>query len=186
MANIYALLSSIHIGAASGWDVVIGSVLLTGLFVYGFFLGRNRMIVLLLSTYFSWAIVNVIPWRFVAGSEVLSTFSRGTSASSTHIFIFIGLICFFYFMMPRSVLSSPLRIRKKGEAVWWQLLLLSVMQLGLLAMVILSFMPMTSTQGLSFVVQRIFVGEGARFIWTALPILGIMAMRRKKLENNKS
>ena len=35
-------------------------------FVYGFFLGRNRMVILLISSYFSLTIINVLPWSKIS------------------------------------------------------------------------------------------------------------------------
>ena len=46
-------LNSFHLGSASGWDLFIILIFLIAVLIYGFFLGRNRMIVLLLSSYFS-------------------------------------------------------------------------------------------------------------------------------------
>jgi hypothetical protein len=82
--------------------------------------------------------------------------------------------------MPRSVLSSSLRIRRRGGASWVQLFVLSIVQVGLLAMVILSFLPNQATADLTLTIKRLFIGPEAQFVWITLPILVIILMRRKR------
>jgi len=177
---IREFLTNFHLGAVSGWDLFILLIFLIAVLVYGFFLGRNRLIVLLLSSYFSWIICQSIPWI------KLSTFGwlkieDGPSAS-LEIIIFLGLIILFYFFIPRSVLSSSLRIKKRGEANWWQLFLLSVVQVGLLIMAILSFLDYQDASNLGSIIKKIFVGPEAKFVWLILPIFAVVLMRRKKID----
>ena len=175
---IREFLTSFYIGAASGWDLFIILILLIAVFAYGFFLGRNRMIVLLLGSYFSLAIVQVLPWSRLTD---LGWLGIGESPSaSLEIIIFLGLILLFYFLIPRSILSSSLRIKKRGKASWLQLFILSVVQVGLLAMVILSFLPSQTIANLAPLIKKLFVGPEAQFVWIILPILTIILMRRKR------
>ncbi|PIP15548.1 MAG: hypothetical protein COY10_00530 [Candidatus Portnoybacteria bacterium CG_4_10_14_0_2_um_filter_43_36] len=176
-------LASFHLGAASGWDLFIILVFLITVLVYGLFLGRNRLIVLLLSSYFSFLIVNVLPWERLASLGWLGI-GDGPSAS-LEIIIFLGIILLFYFLIPRSVLSSVLRIRKRGDASWLRLLILSVVQVGLLAMTILSFLPKEALADIGSIVKMVFVGSSAQFVWTILPILTVVLMRRNKKIDEK-
>jgi len=175
-------LASFHLGAASGWDLFIGLIFLVAVLIYGLFLGRNRLLILLLSSYFSLAIVNVLPWQRLADFGWLGIGDE--PSASLKIIIFLGIILLFYFLIPRSVLSSVLRIRKRGEASWIRLLVLSVVQVGLLAMAILSFLPKEALADIGSIIKMIFVGPEARFVWIALPILTVVLMRRnKKIED---
>ena len=171
-------LNSFHIGSASGWDLFIILVFLVAVFVYGFFLGRNRMIVLLLSSYFSLTIVQAIPWERLSSLGWLGIGQE--PSSSLRILIFLGIILLFYFLVPRSVLSSTLRIRKRGNASWIQLFILSIVQIGLLAMVILSFLPNQIISNLNSSIKKIFIGPEAQFVWLVLPVLTMVLIRRKK------
>jgi hypothetical protein len=175
---IREFLTNFHLGAASGWDLSIIFIFLIAVLVYGFFLGRNRMIILLLSSYFSLAVSQVIPWSRM---NSLGWLGIGQEPSaSLKILVFVGLILLFYFFIPRSVLSSALRIKKRGEAAWWQLFLLSIVQLGLLAVIILSFLPNQAIADFTPLVKKIFIGPEAQFIWLTLPILFVVLMRRRK------
>ncbi|MBU1136798.1 hypothetical protein KKD72_00300 [Patescibacteria group bacterium] len=176
-------LANFQIGAASGWDLFIGLTFIIAVLVYGLFLGRNRLIVLLLSSYFSLSIVNVLPWKRLSDFGWLGI-GDGPSAS-LKIIIFLGIILLFYFLIPRSLISSVLRIRKRGEASWLRLLVLSVVQVGLLAMAILSFLPEEALADIGSVVKMIFVGSEAQFVWITLPILTVVLMRRNRKMEEK-
>lgn len=171
-------LNSFHLGSASGWDIFIILVFLIAVLIYGLFLGRNRMIVILLSSYFSLTIVQAIPWGNLTSFTWLGI--EEEPASSLRILIFLGIIVLFYFLVPRSVLSSTLRIRKRGNASWIQLFILSIVQVGLLAMVILSFLPNENINLLDSSVKKIFIGAEAQFVWLVLPVLTMVLIRKKK------
>ncbi len=176
--GIRDLLTYFHIGTASGWDLFIILVFLIAVFVYGFFLGRNRMILLLLSSYFSLIISQVIPWSRLTSLGWLGL-GQGPSVS-LKILVFLGLILLFYFLIPRSILSSSLRIKKRGDASWLQLFILSIVQIALMVVVILSFLSVEVVASFSPLVKKIFIGPEAQFIWLTLPILTIALMRRKR------
>ncbi len=178
MIAIRDFLNSFHLGSASGWDLFIILIFLIAVLIYGFFLGRNRMIVLLLSSYFSLTITQAIPWERMNSFGWLGI-EQGPS-SSLKILIFIGFILLFYFLIPRSVLSSTLRIKKRGNASWIQLFVLSIVQVGLLAMVIFSFLPSGNTNNLNSSIKKIFIGPEAQFIWFLLPVLVMVLIKRKK------
>ncbi len=178
MIAIRDFLTNFHLGAASGWDIFIILVFLIAVLVYGLFLGRNRMIVLLISTYFSLIISRVIPWERMGSAGWLGM-ENGPSVS-LEIIIFLGLILLFYFLIPRSILSSTLRLRKRGEASWIFLFLLSILQIGLVAMIIFSFLPSQAIANLSSLVQRMFLGSSAEFVWTILPIMAVVLIKKKK------
>ncbi len=181
MAATYSFLSSFHIGAASGWDVFITLVFLIAVLIYGLFLGRNRMLVLLISSYFSLLIVQNIPWWKLSSIGWLGIEQSPTS--SLRIILFLGIILLLYFLIPRSVLTSTFRLRRRGPASWWQLLVLAVVQVGLLAMVILSFLPQEAIANLGSVIKKLFIGPEAQFVWIILPILTmVLVKKRKKLD----
>lgn len=176
--DIRSLLTNFHIGAASGWDLFIGLVFLVAVLIYGFFLGRNRIIILLISSYFSFSIIKALPWQKLSSFGWLGV-SQNPSSSSK-ILIFLVIILLLYFLIPRSILSSTLRIKKRGDVSWTYLFVLSIVQVGLLATIILSFLSDEAVASLGSVIKMLFIGSGAEFIWITIPILTIVLMRRKK------
>jgi len=170
-------LASIHIGAVSGWDICIIIVFLIAIFIYGFVLGRNRVVLILLCSYFSLVILHFMPWTRL---EKIKWLGIGQAPNpSLMIIIFLALILFFYMFLPRSILSSVGRIRKKGEATWLQLLILAALQVGMFASVILSLLPKEAGNKYPLI-EKIFLGPGAQFIWVALPIIVVSLIKRPR------
>jgi len=183
MAGAYSFLSGFHLGTASGWDIFIALILLVAILVYGLFLGRNRMIIILLSSYFSFLIIQNIPWWKLSSIGWLGVDQN--PSSSLRIILFLGIILLFYFLMPRSVLTSALRVKKRGLASWWQLFLLSIVQIGFLAMIILAFLPLEAVSNLAPNIRKLFIGPEAQFVWITLPILTMLLMRKHKSLDKK-
>ena len=103
-------LANINIGFASAWDVLIIILVLIAAFIYGFLMGRNRMILFMLCTYFSLAIVSFVPWAKLSDIKWLGIGEN--PSSSLIILFFLALMLFFFIFVPRSVLSSLARVRK--------------------------------------------------------------------------
>ncbi|OGC48013.1 MAG: hypothetical protein A3A94_00165 [Candidatus Portnoybacteria bacterium RIFCSPLOWO2_01_FULL_43_11] len=180
ITSVQKFLTGFQIGAATGWDIFIVLIFLIAVFIYGFLLGKNRMIILLLASYFSLAIIQVIPWEKLSSLKWLGL--SKTPSSSSQIFVFLGIILLFYFLMPRSILGSALRIRKRGDASWPQLSILGLFQIGLFAAILLSFLPAKAITDFSPLVKKIFIGPEAQFVWVTLPILAMVLMRKKRTE----
>ena len=183
MLAVRDFLTNFHLGAASGWDIFIVLIFLIAVMVYGLFVGRNRMVVILISSYFSFLIVQNIPWWKLSSFGWLGI--EQSPSSSLRIILFLSIILLFYFLMPRSILTSVFRLKKRGIASWWQLFLLSIVQVGLLAMVILSFLSDDAILNLGSIIKKIFIGPEAQFVWITLPILTMVLMRKKKSLDNK-
>jgi len=178
MSSIQNFLASISVGAATGWDIFILLIFLIAVFVYAYSLGRNRLVLLLICTYFSLSILRAVPWEGISSWSWLGI--EDGPSSSTEILIFLTLILAFYFLIPRSILTSTFRIRKRGEASWPQLFILGIVQMGLLVMIILSFLPAETVAGLGPILKKLFIGGEAYFFWILLSIFTVVLMRRKK------
>jgi len=162
---------------SSSWDWAILFVFLAVAFVYGLSMGKNRLVVVILGAYFSFLLTKFFPWTDLPLINL-----EEAPSSTVQIFIFLAIILGFYFLIPHSALSSAVRLRGRGRASWWQTLVLSILQIGLIFAVILSFLPSKITAGLSPLAKTIFVGPLAQFIWLLLPLLAIMFFRRRRYE----
>ena len=67
--------------------------------------------------------------------------------------------------------------RNDSDGSWWQVLLFSFLQIGLLIAVVLSFLPDSVSQHLAPLTQRIFVDPYSVFGWVAAPILAMILVR---------
>ncbi len=157
------------------WDWLIILVFLGVALVFGLSMGRNRLVIVMLGVYFSFLLTRAIPWKQLAFLEL-----KETPDSTVQIFIFLALVIGFYFLIPHSSLRHAMRLGGKGISVWWQILILSILQIGLILAMVIVFLPVKVTTELSPFAQIIFVGPLAQFLWILLPILAIMFLRGRR------
>lgn len=170
--------SSITNFSLSGsWDWIIVLVFVAVAFIYGWSMGRNRLATIILGTYFSFLLTNYFPWKLLGFVGL-----KETPTSTIQIFIFLGIILAFYFLIPHSALGSALKLRSRGRGNWWQSLVLSFLQIGLILAIITGFLPENIAIGISPFAKTIFVGDLAKFLWLLLPILAIMFFRQRSYE----
>lgn len=168
-----SLVSSIN-WQQPNWDVVAIAFLLVAAFVYGFSLGRDRIILNIISIYISLTLVDNLPLltlRPFAGIPENQHFIVRISA-----FMLILMILFFLFTRS-AFFSSSLRIE---SAPWWQVLALSIFQVGLLISVALSFLPSDILSSVSPLTQQIFASGQAHSFWLIAAILAALITRESR------
>ena len=155
------------------WDLFIVLFFVIASLLYGISLGRDRIIVILVSIYMSLAIVNYIPFiaEFTAKISVNDAFALRVS-------VFLGIFILLFFFLSHSAL-----LRTLGHATvqgpLWQVMIFSFLHVGLLISVTLSFFPANLSHVLSPVTQGFFTGNVARAAWVSLPVLAMVVLGRK-------
>lgn len=171
--TLSSLISNFHF--LPSWDLLIIVVFAAAAFLYGLSLGRGRLVMLLLATYFSFVVLEFAPWNIISPYLGLKT----SSPSPTfEIFCFLALLLLFFFLMPGSILT----IKKRGRANWLQILILAILQIGLLVSIILSLLPTKVLPDLSVLVKKIFFGPVPSFAWKTIPLLALVLLRKKRAE----
>lgn len=176
ISNFQLLISNFQLS----WDLLIIIIFIGATFLYGLTLGRNKLIALLISTYFSLIIIGSIPWKTVSAFFGLKDLSSPTPTFK--IFLFLALILFFFFLIPQSVLGSVLRVGKGRQGPWVHILIFAILQIGLLASIILSFLPSKVIIDLNPLVKQVLLGQLPQFFWMTIPILALVLIRKKKVE----
>ncbi|OGY46353.1 MAG: hypothetical protein A3J65_03920 [Candidatus Buchananbacteria bacterium RIFCSPHIGHO2_02_FULL_45_11b] len=154
------------------WDVVILLFIITSVLVYSFTLGRDRIVALLISTYLALAVTTNLPYMDRI-SDVISQTFLGNLQLPVFIVVFILLFIF----LSRSSLLQGMSSLSGG---WWQVILFSLLQVGLLVSIILSFLPGNLFNRLSPFTQIVFTGDLGRFCWIVLPILALVFIRGRR------
>jgi len=171
-------LSGINLNNLSRWlpgDWLMALIFLAVAVVYGLAMGRNRLTIVMLGCYFSYILTLAIPWKEMAFLGV-----KSAPSSTAQIFIFFVLLLGFYFMLPHSAFSSALRLRGRRSSSWWQAMVFSILQVGLILQMAISFLSVKATASLSSLAQTIFVGQAAQFVWLLLPILAMMFLKGRR------
>lgn len=161
--------------AAPSWDMFIVLFFLATAFLYGFSLGRDRIIVIMVSLYMALAVVNYAPFIKSLSAEV----NIATPLFAFKISAFLGVFIILFLLLSRSaILHSMASGSAPGK--WWQILLFSVLHAGLLISVVLSFLPIDTLNYLTPATREIFANEFGRFLWVILPIVAMVALNNKE------
>jgi len=146
------------------WDVFIFLFFIVGALLYGLSLGRDRVIVILVGIYMALAVVTNTP--------ALSNLNVSLNVSENFVLrisFFLGIFVVVFFLLSRSALLRTIG-RSSAPGSWWQTIVFSILQVGLLISVTLNFLPREMTQGLTDMTRNIFMSDQGRSAWLILPI----------------
>lgn len=155
------------VGLQSSWDIVILVLFLIGSIAYGFFLGRERIVTIMVSIYVSLAVVVFFPY-FGLLSEV-----KIQSTPYIRVAIFLAIVCALYFLLSRS------DILKVGDGKIIETSIVSILQVGLLLSFALFLIPDTFITSLPGVIKSIFISDIGRFVWASAPVIALIFIRDK-------
>lgn len=160
------------------WDLFIVLFFLIAAFLYGFSLGRSRIIVILVSIYMALAVVNAAPYFGPAATEI-----NFNNVFVLRITSFIGIFVVLFFLLSRSALLKAIAPTDEGGS-WWQVMLFSFLHVGLLISVTLSFLPGDAINQLALITKQIFVGDTPKFIWIVAPIVAMIVIRKRGVDED--
>jgi len=154
------------------WDLFIILFFLVASLIYGLSMGRDRAIVVIVSVYMALAVVDYAPFaeNLIQGTA-LQEFFLFKIASFLVVFIIL------FYLLAQSALLNTIASRSATRS-WWQAILFSFLQVGLLISIVLSFLPEPALEVFSDFTKSMFATEAARFVWIISPII-LMAIIRK-------
>jgi hypothetical protein len=175
MGQILGYFNSINWSVPT-WDLFILLFFVIGALLYGLSLGRDRVIVILVAVYMALAVVSNTP--------MLETFDFSVALgnnSALKITMFLGLFVVLFFLLSRSALLKTIG-GSGAPGSWWQTLVFSILQVGLLISITLNFLPADMTRALSEATRQIFMSDQGRSAWMVLPILVMVVAPKGKSE----
>lgn len=152
------------------WDTFVIVFFVVGALLYGLSLGKDRIIAILVSIYMALAVVNALP-QFVLNIRFNENF---TVQITTFVSVFVVL----FFLLSRSAILASLGPGEQGR--WWQVIIFSILHVGLLLSVTMSFLPLNILNNFSPLMRQIFTQEWSRFAWIIAPILAMIIFGRGK------
>ena len=152
------------------WDLFLVGFFIVGALLYGLSLGKDRIIAIMVSIYMALAVVATLP-DFVLNIKVNDSYTVQITA-------FISVFIILFFLLSRQAVLNALA--PTGEGKWWQTLVFSILHVGLLVSVTLSFMPETILGKFSPLTQYIFTNEWTAFGWIAAPIVAMILVGRNR------
>lgn len=154
------------------WDLFIILFFVVASLMYGLSLGRDRLLVILVSIYMALAVVKHVPFitDFDASFNINDTFALRVS-------VFLGIFVLLFFLLSQSALMRTLGVHSERGPLW-QVLVFSILHVGLLISVTLSFFPSSASDILSPLTKLLFVGDVAKATWVLLPVFAMAFVGR--------
>lgn len=155
------------------WDLIIIIFFVIGSLLYGLSLGRDRIIVILVSIYMALTVVKAIP-AFVLDITFNDQFAF-------KITTFISVFVVLFFLISRSALLKTLGAGA-SDGKWYETVVFSFLHVGLLITIAMSFIPASFLTKFSPMMLQIFTGEWGYFGWIIAPILAMVVFGSGKGE----
>ena len=147
-------------------DLIVLFTLIAGGLFYGIVAGRRKIVSSLLLTYVAIALFPALPLEKLAGMVGMK--DKSIILMSGFVALFVVLVLF-------------LGARRRGfgqSSAWWQIFLLSFLQMGLLIHMALGFLPPEKSRMLAPLTRTIFANPDIHIWWLVVPILALMVIRR--------
>ncbi len=158
----------------SDFDLLIILFFVVAAIVYGFTFGKDKIVLMLISLYMCVAIFKSAP-----DLRGLLPENYGiNNIFAVKIGAFLGMFAVLLFILSR---SRPMRILARSESPvgWWQVVIFSVLNIGLLVSFTVSLIPEEYYLQLSVFTKEWFLGQHAQFFWILCPVLAMAFFGRR-------
>lgn len=156
------------------WDTFLFVFFLIAAFLYGISLGRDRIIVILISIYMALAVVTAVP-DFVLHVTFNENFAFQITA-------FISVFIVLFFLLSRSALLNTLgEGRHRGGIM--EVIVFSFLHVGLLISIAMGFLPESFIHNFSTTTISIFTNEWSKFLWIIAPIVAMVVLGKREEED---
>lgn len=166
MPNIAAIFNNFTLT----WDIGILIFFWFAAFFFGLSIGRRKLVLLLISLYFGFALVDLAPWWR----------DLGKSYSFVEPLLFAATVGVIFYFLSGSILTSSFKILKRDESPLWHLLFLSLVTIGFLTSSFLAFFPTSYYNNFSTITLELFILNYTHFWWAVAGIVVLALLRRKK------
>jgi len=173
LSNFWSNFLSIN-WAQPTWDIFILLFFIATILIYGFALGRGRIVTILISTYLSLAVATNMPFM-----DQLALWLNNTLQFAFQVSAFLAVFVVLFIFLQRSSLLSGLSSDRGGLL---QTIIFALLQVGLFLSIILSFLPADFVGQLSELVHSLFLTDTAKFIWIIAPIVALIFFHGRKSE----
>ncbi len=149
------------------WDIVLVLAFVGAGFFYGVMMGKRRIISSIFYTYIAFALFSVLP------QEKILPWLSFVDAFAAKIILFLALFLVLYFLLGSRRSRSPVR-----ASAWWQVFLLSFVQVGFLFHIIIGFLPQETIETLTPFTKTVFANTSLKIWWFVIPILLLIVFKR--------
>lgn len=162
--DLTSIISKLGLPVAMTQDVTLFLAVVFLSFVFGMFIGRFRIVTILINAYIALALLKAVPVQYIS------------SYSHQLTFFFACLIVFTLF--GKSLFEIP--ISGAGSGYFWRILILSFLEIILILSVIFSILP--KKEALAYISPSAYeylVSSNFHFIWLILPLIFVFIIHKK-------
>ncbi len=173
-------LASVFSLASFSWDILMLLFLFAASFLYGMTMGKNRMTLVILSTYISFAIFSVLPFSYFTSFDGLTS---GNNFFFLKLGIFLLFLTLIFVILNRSFFGRLFRVSKALYNIsFFKILLLSFAQVGLFMSIFFSIALSEKIMEFTGLTSLVFANQTAQAIWFLIPLvfLGLFKNRKHK------
>lgn len=127
-------------------------------FLYGMSVGKTRALISLLAIYVAFELTTIFPYL----NQLIAVIPWRIEPYMVQIIMFLAIYLAIFVLLNKSSLHGRLTL---NEMAFWQVLIISVLQIGLLGATITSFAPAEITKALLGPFYALFVSPKALFFW---------------------
>jgi hypothetical protein len=153
------------------WDLLVLAVFAVGIYLFIFRWGKDKAFTLLLSSYISLALVSKLPLL-----EKVSGIRIGDDFQNKSIFFLLGLGAFYWILNNSDYASIFNRGMKRA---WFQILVISFLEIGFVISVLVSFLPPAEARELSIFLKAIFLDNTAQAFWLISPLFATFLIKER-------
>jgi hypothetical protein len=159
--------------ATPTWDVIVIAVFFIAAFFYAMIAGKNRVVLGIVVSYFTFAL-----WQVLPIGSLVKDIGEGESFA-LKITLFFALFFFTFVLSAKSSVVPGFKIKKENFGVLAKTFLFAFLQVGFFLNMIFSFLPQKGKFEISPISKFLFYSEYSSLAWVALPIIAIILLRRK-------
>jgi hypothetical protein len=169
--DIIAIINSINWNTLN-WDLFIVIIFAVGILIYSFFWGRDRVFVILISSYISLALLNkTLLLLETFNIQIDNSFINETA-------LFIGCIIILFFILSCSAFTSVFDRSPTGTV--FQTVTISFLQIGFVISIIISFLSPEEINSLSIFIKSVFAENQAQSFWLLAPLISLLLFRGRR------
>jgi len=160
------------------WDIIMVFTMLAAGFFYGIFAGKLKIAATIIYTYVAWAITSALPLFDKPLNGTRNVVSQVAGESPLNEFFIRAAIFIGIFLIITFSLGSRRNRRFASPGSWWQIFLLSFLQVGLLLHLILNFLPADKINMLAPLTRTVFANPKLHIWWLIIPMAILIILRR--------
>lgn len=154
------------------WDLFIFAAWIGVAVFYAFAAGRGRVLAVLISIYIAKLLASEVPLL----TELAHKFAKGNLAEYGSLLVFVILFLGLFFFLSKYAFRTSVDGRHIGSLVFTTIF--ALLQMGLLINLILGFLPVSTKESFSPLIQFAFIQSSAHFFWLLAPIAFLVVLGR--------